>query len=266
MLFTERGFPIYYEDTGTGLPLILLPAFPFDGSMFSHQLPLAEHTRLIMPDYRGMGRSWIGPGPAGMRELADDTLALLDHLGIERAVWAGVSMGGYVALSVLASHPERVAGLALIDTRADADPPEAAPRRAETLVGLKECGTRSLQERLGSLFSPDTPGRDPEAIEHARAVLSVMDAEGLARITRGLAERPDRTGLLKAITVPTTVICGEHDTISPPALMKPLAEAIPGANFHLIQSAGHLSPLERPDLVNPILAILLERVAGTKAL
>ena len=253
MIIESRGFAQYVEVIGTGIPLLCLPAFPFSHIMYREQRELADSAQLILPDYRGTGRSSYTEGPYTMELLADDMLAILDALHIERAVVFGASMGIYVAFALYAAHPERFRGFVIADSRAEADTPDTAARREKTVQALRNEGTSFLRERVSDLFAATTRRENPALLEAMQQAALEEHASGLAEITRGMALRVDRRALLPRISTPTIVICGEEDTVSPPEGMRVMAAAIPNAAFHLIPKAGHLSPLEQPALINGIL-------------
>jgi pimeloyl-ACP methyl ester carboxylesterase len=262
MHITHHDVTLHYEDLGTGVPLVLLAAFPFDGRMWREQVGLADVARLIVPDYRGTGRSAVAAGPSTMAVLAEDVIAILDALGLPRAVIAGCSVGCYVAFALYERFPERVRGLVLCDTRPEADNPEQQERRRKTVDGLLTQGTGILRDRVNDLFAPATLADRPELVAMMQAQALEQPAEGLANLTLGMAARPDRTALLPGIAVPTLVVCGEHDKVSPPAGMRAMAAQIPGARFVVIPDAGHLSPLEQPDLVNAAIREFLVGMTG----
>lgn len=247
-----NGHEQYFETLGHRHPLLCLPPFPFDHSFFREQVSLRDAARLILPDLRGSGRTEVTPGPYTMDLLAEDMLAVLDHLEVPRAVVMGVSMGAYVALAMVERAPARVQGLLLADTRADADTPEMAEHRRTTVVNLRAMGPKALNDRVRDLFGATTRRKSPDLVEAMQADVLRQPPEGLVQLTLGLAQRPDRNSLLPKIKVPTWVICGEEDTVSTPALMEPMAKAVPGAEFHLVPQAGHLVPLEQPVIFNQL--------------
>lgn len=277
---------IFYETFGSGHPLLCLPAFPFDHRIFEGQRMLQDQVRLILPDYPGTGRSSLLRQPLSetvgdpessrllegarfsmpmqpfaytMDQLAQVCWQLLDSLGIRRFAVMGISMGAYVAFSMLAAAPDRITGVILADTRADADTSQAFAKRRETIVGLSEQGSAFMVPRVAGLFSGHTKERRPEIVKLAEAQLADHDAAGLAQITAGLAVRPDRTVLLPRLASPCLVLCGEEDAVSPPESMQAMAAKIPGAEFHRIPDAGHLSPWEQPERVNSLIKNFLNR-------
>lgn len=254
-------FKMYYEETGEGIPVLCLPPFPFDHRIWRCQQVLGDSARLIRPDLRGTGKSSLTDGPYTMELLASDMLALLDHLRLERAVVMGVSMGVYVAFALAASHAERLCGLILADSRAQADSPETAERRRRTVEDLRREGTAMLRDRVNDLLAASTLRDRPELVEELQREAREQPPEGLAQITLGMAARPERVTLLPHITLPTLVVCGEEDRVSPPEGMREMAALIPGAGFRLIPRAGHLSPREQPDAFNLAVREFLQNIA-----
>jgi pimeloyl-ACP methyl ester carboxylesterase len=224
---------------------------------------IGKSYRVIAPDLRGHGDS---PAPAGvytMDEMADDIIELLDQLQIkEPVVVGGLSMGGYVALSLVLRHPERFCGLILIDSRAAADAPEAARVREETARAVvHEGSSRSMLETMvPRLFGKTTREKHPERIEPMLAVMERTTPQGIAGALRGMAVRPDRRGDLGKIKVPTLVMVGEEDVISPPAEAREMADLFPASRLEVIPNAGHLTPYENPQATNAAITRFLEHL------
>ncbi|MHB9133073.1 MAG: alpha/beta fold hydrolase [Armatimonadota bacterium] len=252
MFIDLHGVAIHYEVMGSGIPLLCLPPFPFDHRIWHQQASLSDMAQLILPDLRGTGKSDVTDGPYTMDLLASDMVALFDHLQIHKAVVMGVSMGAYVAFSMCDRYPERIRGLVLADTRAEADTPQQAERRRATVDGLRTTGTDILRNRVNDLFAASTHRERPQLVEEMQALVSEANPEGLAQETLGMAIRPDRRDLLPKIKVPVLVICGDEDTVSPCEGMMEMANAIPHAEYATIAKAGHLSPLEQPGAFNAL--------------
>lgn len=246
-----------YSDTRTSPVVVLLHGFPLSRAMWVEQLgALGARYRVIAPDLRGHGSSPAPEGTYTMDEMADDVIELLDRLDVTAPVaLGGLSMGGYVALSLVLRHPQRVAALMLMDTRAAADTPEAAKGREETARQVLRDGNGSaiIATMVPRLFGKTTREKHPERVEAMLAVMERTPAEGIAGALRGMAVRPDRTGDLAGIKVPTLVMVGEDDIISPPDEARTLAAAIPGARLEVIPAAGHLAPFENPGAANEVL-------------
>jgi 3-oxoadipate enol-lactonase len=256
-----------HDDSRNDPVVVLLHGFPLSRKMWVEQIPVIGATqRVIAPDLRGHGESPAPDGAYSMDEMADDVVELLDGLGVTRpVVLGGLSMGGYVALSLVLRYPDRVCGLILCDSRAAADTPEAARTREETArTVLREGSARSIIETMvPRLFGKTTLERHPEKIEPMLAVMERTSAQGVAGALRGMAIRPDRRGDLARITQPTLVLVGEDDVISPPAEAREIAAALPDARLVVIPAAGHLAPYENPAAVNAAIRRFLERFDRT---
>jgi pimeloyl-ACP methyl ester carboxylesterase len=221
--------------------------------MWAGQLDaLSRSWRVIAPDLRGFGRSDVTSGTVTTEQFADDLAALLDVLAIrESIVFAGLSMGGYIAWQFWQRHVARLGALILCDTRAAADTPETARGRLVSAEQVLSQGLQGLADTmLGKMFAEETVRTQPDIVAATRRVMLGTSPEGVAAALRGMAARPDMTSVLSRINVPTLLMCGEHDIISPSSEMRGIAAAIPNARFIEIPHAGHLSPLEQPQFVN----------------
>jgi pimeloyl-ACP methyl ester carboxylesterase len=255
-----------YSDDGPGRAVVLLHGFPLSRAMWVEQIPdVGAMYRVIAPDLRGHGGSPAPEGVYTMDDMADDVIQTLDSLHIsEPVVLGGLSMGGYVALSLVLRYPQRVRALMLMDTQAAADSIEAAATREVTAKSVLEAGaaTPIVDPMIGRLFSPLTRERRPERVTPLREVIEQTTARGIAGALRGMAIRPDRRADLARISVPTLVLVGEDDVITPPAVARSLAEAIPGAHLEVIPEAGHMAPYENPSVVNAAILIFLRSLEG----
>ena len=177
---------------------------------------------------------------------------MLDALSVDGPVtFCGLSMGGYIAWQFVDKYPERIAKLVLCDTRAAADTPEAAAMRLKMAEHVLEAGPELVAAAmLPKLFATETAKQHPEMVERTRQMILRASPAGIAAAQRGMAQRPDMRGKLGSIRVPTLVIVGEHDAISPPDEMRHIAEGIAGAEFVVIPSAGHMSTMENAEAVN----------------
>jgi 3-oxoadipate enol-lactonase len=252
-------------DQGTGSPLVLVHGFPLSHAMWNAQIPVfaAEH-RVIAPDLRGFGSSVDTDGTVTMEEFADDLAAILDSLGVEQPlVLCGLSMGGYIALQFVRKYSSRLRGLVLCDTRASADVPEVVENRLKIARLVIESGTQPVAEAmLPKAFGPKTYTDRPEVVEAVRSMMIASDPSGVAAASRGMATRPDMTALLPTIGVPTLVVVGADDALTPVEEMRRMAEAIPQARFKVVPDAGHLTPMESPLVFNATLAEFLDELVG----
>ena len=250
-------------DTGQGRPLLFVHGFPLDHSMWTAQIEhFSNRYRVIAPDLPGTRGAGNASGTIAMHEMADDLAAMLDALGVdEPVVLCGLSMGGYIAWQFHRKVANRLRALILCDTKAKADTPEAAAGRQKMIEGIGASGAPLVAEAmLPKLFASDSFVSMPGKIDFIRQRILAAPPEMLAGLVRGLAARPDVSGDLGHIDVPTLVVVGEHDAISPPAEMSEIAKAIPGAQFETVPGAGHMTPFEKPDEFNAIVETFLARV------
>ena len=250
-----------FEDQGKGPVVVLLHGFPLDRSMWSAQAAaLSARYRVIVPDLRGHGRAKADPGVYTMDLMADDVIETLDDLGVRDVVLGGLSMGGYVALSAILRYPDRFRALILMDTRAGVDAPEAGRARLMMAAKVEAEGdvTPVVDGMIPKLFAPSTFTVNPALVSSTRALMMRAAPGTVASALRGMAARPDRTEDLPGIAFPTLVIVGEHDAITPPADAEAMAAALPDDRLEIIRGAGHLAPMERPDVVNQAILSFLD--------
>lgn len=243
----ELGF----EDLGSGRVVLLLPPFPFDRRVFSPTVPalVGAGWRVVSVDYPGFGEAEapVPPASPSIADLAGAARGLLDGLGIARAVVAGVSMGGYVALALARSEGHRLDGLILSDTKATADTPEARAAREQALQTIASAGASAYLD--GSLPKLVAPAAGPATHALVRSLAGAQPG-ALTWALRALRDRPDRSAELAAIRCPTLVLRGADDQITPDAEMRRMAATIPGARFVEIAGSGHLPNLETPQAFN----------------
>ena len=246
-----------YADEGPGPVVVLLHGFPLSRAMWAEQMPaLGAVYRVIAPDLRGHGESPAPEGVYTIDEMADDVVETLASLHIaEPIILGGLSLGGYVALSLILRYPEKVRALMLMDTQAGADSVEAAATREVTAQAVLDAGSAGpiVEPMIGRLFSPVFREERPERVEPLRDVMAQTSPRGIAGTLRGMAKRPDRRDSLATISVPTMVMVGQDDVITPPTVARSLAEAIPGARLEVIAKAGHLAPYENPAAANTVI-------------
>jgi 3-oxoadipate enol-lactonase len=251
---------IAYEEAGTGTPLVFIHGFPHDHTLWTSQLRgLAPTCRCIAPDLRGFGESDVR-GPYSMDQYADDIAGLLDALSIERAIIAGLSMGGYVSFALWRRHRDRVLALVLADTTARADTEAGRAKRRDMIALARAYGAAAIADQMTSrLVGESTRQRRPELVRSVHAMLAAAPVEGIIGALEAMMARPDSLPTLSTIDVPTLILVGSEDMISPPEVARSMQAAIPGSRLEIIPQAGHVSSMERPAAFN---AVVSEFVGG----
>jgi pimeloyl-ACP methyl ester carboxylesterase len=254
-----NGITMSYDDLGSGSPVVLIHGFPLNRGMWKPQTEVLTQAgfRVIAPDLRGFGETDAPEGPYSMSMFADDIIALLDQLGIDRAVIGGMSMGGYVLMNLLERYPGRFSAACFITTRSDSD---------DETVKAKRDGIRTLTELFTStLFAGRTAERNPGLIRDLRRWMVATDLRGMEGALHAMLDRPDCTPLLGKFTLPCLVIGAEEDRTVRPEDIRTLARGLPDAELCLIPGAGHMANLEKPSLFNNCLLRFLRRVAEPDA-
>jgi len=241
-----------YDDVGSGPAIVLVHGYPFNRSMWDEQVAaLRDDYRVIRLDLRGHGESESSGGPATMSLMAQDIASLLDLLGINSAVVGGLSMGGYVTLAFYQLFPSRVEKLLLADTRAQADTDENKKVRAEQAQKILSEGMAGIADAmLPKLLAPDTVSKRPEVVKRVRDMMLQTKPEGAAAALSGMAQREDQTARLSDIRVPTLILVGREDAITPVADSEKMHQAIADSRLTVIENAGHVSNIEQPEQFN----------------
>ena len=252
---------ISYDNVGAGQPLVLLHAFPLYHEMWRNQIrEFAPDYQIIAPDARGFGESTafddlgIDEKPS-LEIVARDVNALLDELNVTQPIiLCGLSMGGYTALEFARQFPQRLAGLILCDTRADAESDEAKKSRDEMIEFARHHNGEEVAEKmLPKLLGATTRAHNLAVAARVRELAMDLTGHNAAAMLMALRNRRDSTGLLGEIKVPTLVVGGAQDEICPPEIMGAMAAQIHGARHETIRDAGHLSNLEAPESFNAVL-------------
>lgn len=249
MNIKRDGAQIFYDVRGKGSPVVLLHPFPVNHHFWDAVVPfIEEQHQLILPDLRAHGQSQPGDGAATMEKHALDVKAICDDVGIGRAVFVGVSIGGYVLFEFWRQFRDRVAALVLSNTRAGSDSPEAREGREQSIQDIRQRGPTPFIEGMTAKLIGETTRRTRlDRVESARTMMAQMTVTGLTSALQGLASRPDSTPTLNTITVPTLLIAGDEDTLTPVAEAQFMQQNIARSRMQVIPHAGHYAALEQPE-------------------
>jgi pimeloyl-ACP methyl ester carboxylesterase len=254
---------VTYDDAGDGIPVVFVHGFPHHRKLWAPQLrALAGHSRSIALDLPGFGESDM-PEKFAIDAWAHSLARFLDTLGIEHAVIAGLSMGGYITLAFWRQHRERVHALVLADTRAGADTDEGKRKRRETIeLARREGPVAVARALLPGMVGKSTREREPAVVATMRAMLESASVDSIVGASEAMMNREDATDLLPSINVPTLIIAGEEDVLTPPKEARTMHDAIPGSRLEIIPAAGHVSNIERPAAFNHVLTEFVVSVSS----
>jgi pimeloyl-ACP methyl ester carboxylesterase len=255
---------LHVREAGTGLPVVLLHAFPLSSAMWLGQRnSLGERYRVITPDQRGFGGSPLGWDEPSLDQVADDVAAMLDSLGLDRAVLGGLSMGGYAAMAFLRRHRDRVRALVLADTKATADPPEAAANRERIAARLDDEASSAVlvQEVLPGLLGATTGRVRPLVSGRVKGLVEAAPPAAAAWAQRAMAARPDSLDTLRATDVPALVVWGEEDALASRADVEAMVAALPQGRLETLAGSGHLSAVEVPAEFDAVVGEFLSGLA-----
>jgi pimeloyl-ACP methyl ester carboxylesterase len=252
------GIDIGYEDVGNGIPVVFLHGFPHNRTLWAPQVnALVDRARCIAPDLRGFGETTATP-PYSMDQYADDVAALMDGLRVERAVIAGLSMGGYAALAFWRLHRDKVRALVLADTRAGSDSDEGRVKRKEMIALARERGSSAVADAMiNAMVGKSTREKSPEIVDVVYQMLSAAPVDGVVGALEAMMTRPDSTRTLGSIDAPVLIVVGEEDSLTPVKESQLMHEAVPGSRLEILSGAGHVSNLERPAAFNHVLSEFL---------
>lgn len=248
-----NDFNLSYDDLGeAGIPVIFLHGYPFSKEMWKQQLEFLQSThRVIACDIRGFGKSTYEEGTLSIDLFADDLLTFMYKLHIEKAIICGLSMGGYIALNAVQRFPTHFEALILCDTQCIADAPAVKEKRYKVIDDITANGVKDFNEGfIKSVFQKDTLSNKKELVEALRTVVFANSQHIITAGLIALAERSETCSTLGAINIPTLIICGREDEVTPLAQSDFMHQMIEGSIMHVIDNAGHVSNLEHPDEFN----------------
>jgi len=248
-----NNIKISYNDVGIGkIPVVFLHGFPFNKSMWDNQLETFKEThRFISLDFRSFGQSTNDDSLLSVDLLADDLIQFLNALNFKRVIICGLSMGGFVALNAIKRFPERFAALILCDTNCVADTSKQKEKRAETIKVIEKNGISKFAAMfLDSLFHDDTYSSKKEVVKKINGDIVANTPEVIIDGLKALAKREEMCSVLDKINVPTLIICGREDEVTPLVQSEFMNNHIKNSSLKVIENAGHLSNLEQSEAFN----------------
>ena len=260
----HNGVKLNYTDTGgDGTPVLFIHGFPLNASMWDPQVQaLGDKYRLIVPDLKGFGSSDAPDDRStySVDSYADELKAVLDDAGVDKAVIAGLSMGGYVAFAFNRKYPDAIAALVLADTKAEPDDAAGKEKRQTHQKLVESEGTSGLIDALtDALTSPTTKNSKPDVVARVKTVMD-NPAPGFIGALETMKQRPDSSADLAGIGVPTLIVVGEEDPLTPPAVGESMQQQISGSEMVVVPGAGHFSNLESPEEFNQALDDFLTKL------
>jgi len=255
---------LHVREAGSGLPVVLLHAFPLSSAMWMDQRNgLAEVARVVTPDLRGFGGSQLGHDDPSLDHVADDVAAMLDRMSLSTVVLGGLSMGGYAAMAFARRHPQRLRALVLADTKATADPTPAREKRERIAARLDaESATDALvDEVLPALCGPTTLRERPLVLGRVKGLVEAAPPLAAAWAQRAMAARPDSLDTLGSLQVPALVLRGDEDELSTQADAEAMVDALADAHLEVLAGSGHLSAVEVPAEFTARVRTFLQRLS-----
>jgi len=243
--------------------VLLLHAFPLCGDMFSHQIRALEEAGIpcLVPDYPGFGGEPPLPGELTIERLTDHLLSQIAELGVKRLIAVGVSMGGYIIFDLFRRYRHLLEALVFVATRAEADTEEGRKARYNLIGRVREEGlTPLIETMLENQTSPVTK-KDADKMRQLRCIMERATPEGVIASLKALAHRKDSRDILPQINIPTLVVAGRDDErVTPPDVVRKIAEGIRDAEFVELKDSAHLPPFENPEEFNRVLLTFLRKV------
>jgi pimeloyl-ACP methyl ester carboxylesterase len=259
---TINGLSVFLEGSSKNKSIIFVHGFPYDHTMWKAQLDvLSEKYFCVTYDIRGLGESPASEGQFTMESFVDDLEIIINELKLNKPVICGLSMGGYISLRAIERMQSKFSAAILCDTRSEADNNEGKFKRAAAIKRINTEGlTPFTKDFVTNCFGDHYKENNKEDFEKRIAKSSAFDPVGVKGSLLAMLGRNDTTDYLNKIKIPALIICGEFDALTPPVVMKPLADKINGAEFVVIKNCGHMSPIENSKEVNKAIMEFLKKL------
>ena len=246
------GLSVNLEGNNNNKPIIFVHGFPYDSTMWQSQIDLLKEKYFCVAyDIRGLGESPAGQGQFTMESFVDDLETIINELNLEKPILCGLSMGGYIALRAVEKFEDKFSAIIFCDTRADADGNEGKLKRAAAIKRIDSEGLAPFtKDFVTNCFGENFKQNNKNEFENRITKSTAFNPVGVKGSLLAMMGRNDTTEYLSKIKIPALILCGEFDALTPPSVMKPMAEKIKDSDFVLIKNSGHMSPIENPKEVN----------------
>jgi len=257
-----NNLAIFTDGDKNNKPIVFVHGFPFDHFMWDEQVKeLSKRYYCVRYDVRGLGASPAGDGQFTIESFVDDLEMIIDEMNLSKPIICGLSMGGYITLRAVERVQNKFSALILCDTKSVADDNEGKLKRAAAIKIINNGGYANFVDSFvlncfGEKYVKENKTGYDVVIDRSKS----NDPAGVKACLLAMACRTDTTHFLKNITLPTLIICGSQDKLSPPEVMKTMADRIPDGDFVLVEEAGHMTPIEKPEEVNNAIRKFLDRL------
>lgn len=257
-----NGIAVFLTGSNNSKPIIFIHGFPYDHSMWQKQIEeFGNDYFCVSYDVRGLGESPTDDGQFTMEAFVDDLEMILDGLKLEKSILCGLSMGGYISLRAVERFQNKFSALILCDTKSEADNNEGKLKRAAAIRQINSGGFAEFVESfIRNCFSEKFINEQKEEYKKIVDRSKKNSPLGVKGCLLAMAGRTDTTGSLNKINLPTLLICGREDKLTPPDIMKSMSDKISRAKFSIVENAGHMSPVEQPAVVNKAIKDFLTEV------
>jgi pimeloyl-ACP methyl ester carboxylesterase len=261
MEYSINGLRVYTRGNKNNTPIIFIHGFPYEHSMWDYQVDaLKDDYYCVTYDIRGLGQSYIGDGQYTMEAFVWDLYSVIDGMHVENPILCGLSMGGYIALRAVEKEQERFRGLVLCDTRSESDNDEGKIARSNAIDKINVEGVESFViDFVKKCFHPKTPKKLADMYNKILEKTKSQNSIGVKGSLIAMLSRRDTTSSLKKIKIPTLLLVGKKDTLTPPDTMKNMKKKIKGSKLYVVPKSGHMAPLENPEFVNEKINLFLEK-------
>lgn len=261
-----NGITMSYDDFGhSSIPVILIHGFPFNKASWQPQIDFLQMTkRVIAYDIRGFGDSMANDDEVSMDVFADDLIKLMDTLKIEKSIICGLSMGGYIVLNAVSRFPERFEAIILCDTQSVSDTSEIKEKRNATIKQIESDGLFDFADNfVSSVLSEKSLSSKKQLVNELKSTILSTPVKTITNTLLSLAERREMREHIKNISIPTLVLCGIEDAVTPVDQSSFMIKQIPNSTLHSINGAGHLSNLEQPEIFNKHLGDFVSKICDS---